>query len=112
MYKAIESKKYPGQLYVFEEWLGKGKQAIVWKFNRDGQIFAGKATPNNWIYQERKNDPDFWKKRMLSLCREFVFLQMIKSENVIQVEEIIRTKSNYYCVTEFANGGSLQNLLN
>ena len=37
---------------------------------------------------------------------------MIKSENVIHQEEIIRTKSNYYCVLEYADGGTLQNLLN
>ena len=49
---------------------------------------------------------------MLSLCREFVFLQMVNCENVIHQEEIIRTKSNYYCILEFANGGSLQSLLN
>ena len=49
---------------------------------------------------------------MLSLCREFIFLQMIACPNVIRLEEIIRTRSNYYCILEFANGGSLQDLLN
>ena len=37
---------------------------------------------------------------------------MVNSENVIHQEEIIRTKSNYYCILEYANGGSLQSLLN
>ena len=37
---------------------------------------------------------------------------MIKSENIIKLEEIIRTKSNYYSILEYANGGSLQSLLN
>ena len=73
----------------------------------DGQIFAGKVTSNDWIFEERSGDKDFWKKRMLSLCREFIFLQMINSDNVIRLEEIIRTRSNYYCILEFANGGSL-----
>ena len=49
---------------------------------------------------------------MLSLCREFIFLQMINCPHVIRLEEIIRTRSNYYCILEFANGGSLQDLLN
>jgi len=44
---------------------------------------------------------------MLSLCREFIFLQIINSPNVIRLEEIIRTRSNYYCILEYANGGSL-----
>lgn len=69
-------------------------------------------TSNDWIFEERSGDPDYWKKRMLSLCREFIFLQMIACPNVIRLEEIIRTRSNYYCILEYANGGSLQDLLN
>ena len=87
--------------------MGKGTQATVFKFHMGDQIFAGKVTSTDWIYEERKGDPDYWKKRMLSLCREFIFLQMIKSENIIKLEEIIRTKSNYYSILEYANGGSL-----
>ena len=110
--KAVESRKYPGRHYVFLEELGSGQQATVWKFNMDGRIFAGKVTSNDWIFEERAGDPDYWKKRMLSLCREFIFLQMINCPNIIRLEEIIRTRSNYYCVLEYANGGSLQGLLN
>ena len=77
-----------------------------------GRYFAGKVTSNDWIFEERSGDKGYWKRRMLSLCREFIFLQMIESENVIRLEEIIRTRSNYYCILEFANGGSLQDLLN
>ena len=78
----------------------------------DDKVYAGKVTSNDWVFEERKGDPEYWKKRMLSLCRELIFLQMINSENVIRLEEIIRTKSNYYSILEYANGGSLQNLLN
>ena len=49
---------------------------------------------------------------MLSLSREIVFLSMINSPNVIKQVEIIKTKSNYYSILEFANGGSLQDFLN
>ena len=49
---------------------------------------------------------------MLSLCREIVFLSLIHSPHVIRQVEVIKTKSNYYSVLEFANGGSLQDLLN
>ena len=34
--KAIESRKYPGRHYVFQDKLGKGTQATVWKFSMDG----------------------------------------------------------------------------
>lgn len=78
----------------------------------EGHMFAGKVTANDWIFEERNGDSGYWKKRMLSLCREFIFLQMIDCENVIRLEEIIRTRSNYYCILEYANGGSLQDLLN
>ena len=37
---------------------------------------------------------------------------MIYSPNVIGFIELIMTKNNYYCITEYANGGSLQNLIN
>ena len=78
----------------------------------NGQIYAGKVTSNDWIFEEKKQDPLYWKKRMLSLAREFIFLQMIECPNVIRLEEIIRTRSNYYCILEYANGGTIQKLLN
>ena len=78
----------------------------------DGRIYAGKVTSNEWIFEDRDGESGYWKKRMLSLCREFIFLQIINSSNVIRLEEIIRTRSNYYCILEYANGGSLQSLLN
>lgn len=52
------------------------------------------------------------KRRQQSLAREILFLEMIKSPNVIGFVELIMTKNNYYCVIEYANGGSLQSLLN
>lgn len=48
---------------------------------------------------------------MLSLAREIIFLSTINSPNVVHLEEVIKTKSNYYSVLEFCNGGSLQNFL-
>ena len=52
------------------------------------------------------------KRRQQSLAREILFLEMIKSPNVIGFVELIMTKNNYYCIIEYANGGSLQSLLN
>ena len=49
---------------------------------------------------------------MLSLCREIVFLGLVKSPHVIHQEEVIRTEKNYYSILEYANGGCLQELLN
>lgn len=84
----------------------------MWRFARGKQFYASKQTSNKWIYEERKGEPDYWKKRMLSLCREIVFLSMINSPHVIKQEEVIRTETNYYSILEYANGGSLQSLLN
>ena len=84
----------------------------MWLFRLDDQKFAAKVTSKDWIYEERKGEPEYWKKRMLSLCREMIFLSMIDSPNVIHQEEIIKTSSNYYSILEFANGGSLQTFLN
>ena len=77
----------------------------------EGVKFAGKVTSNDWIYEPRRGEPDYWKKRMLSLCREIIFLNMIDSPFVVRMEEVIKTKSNYYTVLEFCNGGSLQDFL-
>ena len=109
--KAIASVKYKNKHYLFEKKLGAGVQANFWLFRMDGDKYAGKITANSWIYEERKGDPEYWKKRMLSLCREMVFLSMINSPHVIHQVEIIKTRSNYYSVLEFANGGSMQKLL-
>ena len=110
--KAIQSVKHKGQHYVFEKQLGSGVQATVWLFRMNDVKYAGKVTSNDWIFEERKGDPEYWKKRMLSLCREIIFLSMIDSPNVVRMEEVIKTKSNYYTVLDFCNGGSLQDFLN
>ena len=81
--KAIESVKYPTQFYVFEKLIGKGCQSNVWKFSLGEKIFACKITSVDWIYEERKGEPEYWRKRMLSLCREIVFLGLVKSPHVI-----------------------------
>ena len=109
--KALASIKYPDKHYLFEKKLGAGVQSTVWLFRMDEQKYAAKITSNDWIYEERKGEPEYWRKRMLSLCREMVFLSMIDSPNVIKQVEIIKTRSNYYSVLEFANGGSIQSLL-
>ena len=110
--KAISSVKHKGKHYLFESKLGSGVQSTVWLFRLDGEKYAAKVTSNDWIYEERKGDPEYWKKRMLSLCREIIFLSMIDSPNVVHMEEVIKTKSNYYSILDFCNGGSLQDFLN
>ena len=82
--KAIASIKHPGKHYLFEKELGKGVQASVWLFRLDGDKFAGKITSHDWIYEERKGEPEYWRKRMLSLCREMVFLGLLNSPHVVR----------------------------
>ncbi len=110
--KAISSVKHKGMHYFFEHKLGSGVQSQVWLFKLGGDNFAAKITSTDWIYEERKGDPEYWKKRMLSLCREIIFLSMIESPNVVKMQEVIKTKTNYYCILDFCNGGSLQDFLN
>jgi len=45
------------------------------------------------------------------MIRELVILELLDSPNIIKVYEFIRTKNNFYMIQEFANGGSLQSLL-
>lgn len=109
--QVLQSRKYSGT-YIFEEKLGKGMQSTVWKFVREGQVYAAKQTSKTWIYEKASENMEWVKRRQQSLAREILFLEMIKSPNVIGFVELIMTKNNYYCVIEYANGGSLQNLLN
>ena len=81
--KAIESIKHPNQVYLFEKVIGSGCQSTVWKFSMRDKTFACKVTSVKWIYEKRQGEPEYWRKRMLSLCREIVFLDLIKSPNVI-----------------------------
>jgi len=50
----LPSRKFTGT-YIFEEKLGSGAQATVWKFIKDGVVYAAKQTPKSWIY-EKKSD--------------------------------------------------------
>ena len=45
------------------------------------------------------------------MVRELVILETLDSPNVIKVHEFIKTTNNFYMVQEYANGGSLQRLL-
>ena len=49
----LQSRKFPGSTYIFEETLGKGMQSTVWKFIKDGEVFAAKQTSKDWIYEKQ-----------------------------------------------------------
>ena len=75
-------------------------------------MFAAKQTSKAWIFEKQAESKEWVKRRQQSLAREILFLEMIKSPHVIGFVELILTKSNYYCILEYANGGSVQTLLN
>jgi serine/threonine protein kinase len=45
------------------------------------------------------------------MIRELVILELIDSPYVVKVHEFLRTSNNFYMIQDFANGGSLQTLL-
>lgn len=45
------------------------------------------------------------------MIRELVILEHLDSPYIIKVIEFIKTKNNFYMIQEYANGGSLQSLL-
>ena len=45
------------------------------------------------------------------MIRELVILELIDSPNVVKVHEFLRTSKSFYMIQDFANGGSLQSLL-
>lgn len=82
-------------------------QSTVWKFVKEGELFAAKQTSKAWIEEKKATSPEWVKRRQQSLAREVLFLQMIDSPNVVAFKELILTKNNYYCILEYCNGGSL-----
>lgn len=108
----LKSQVFGGS-YISGDKLGEGAQATVFKFNHksdDGKqtLYACKQTSTDYL---TKCPPQKSKTRWNSMIRELVILEMLDSPNIIRVYEFIRTKKNFYMVQEFANGGSLQTLL-
>ena len=58
------------------------------------------------------DDPDLNYKRFHWFTREIVLLEMFNSPHIIELYELVQTNNNFYAFIEYANGGSLQNLLN
>ena len=107
--RTLKSRKFGGE-YIFGETLGEGAQATVYKFTKSsGEVYATKMTPiDSYLHtpDEEKN-----QKRWKAIVRELCILESLDSINVIKPIEFIRTSNNLYLVQEYANGGSLQNLL-
>ena len=57
------------------------------------------------------NDESRNEKRWKAIIRELCILEALDSPYVIKPVEFIRTGSNIYLIQEFANGGSVQSLL-
>ncbi len=57
------------------------------------------------------DDPDLNYKRFHWFTREIVLLEMFNSPHIIELYELVQTNNNFYAFIEYANGGSLQNLL-
>jgi len=55
--------------------------------------------------------PQKQKSRWNSMIRELVILELIDSPYVVKVYEFLRTSGSFYMIQEYANGGSLQDLL-
>ena len=51
------------------------------------------------------------KKAALTLERELNALDQVKHLHVIRLKECFRTKTSYYVIMEFCNGGDLSNYL-
>jgi serine/threonine protein kinase len=112
--KKLRSKVFGGT-YTECAFLGQGMQSKVYQFvHRDEQgkrtmSYACKLTSNRYL---EGCDPEKSRKRWHSMVRELVLLELIDSPHVVKVHEFIRTRHNFYMVQDYANGGSLQNLLN
>ena len=84
--------------------IGKGAFGEVFLTNIDGdkKLYATKRMDR--AYSDR---PDNFKR----LKNEISILQHISHPNIIKIIEVKKTKSHYYIVTEYYNGGNLYDLL-
>lgn len=114
--KAIFSKVFGGK-YVFGDKLGEGATANVFKFHLEAEgrtpsgerpIYACKQISRTYL---TNCPPKKSESRWNSLVREYTIMELVDSPHVIKVYEFIPTKNNFYMIQEYANGGSLQGLL-
>lgn len=102
-------------MYRFDEELGKGAQAIVYKtrlFNHENVekgVYAIKQTHISYLLNPNE-DADLFLKRWNNLERELTILKQLNSPYIIKVHEFIQTKKYLYLVQDFVNGGNLEEL--
>ena len=89
---------------ILEELLGKGSFGEVYltKIVGDDKKYATK------VYEREKIEPtDAFKY----LKNEIKILHMLDHPNIVKFKEVKKTKKHFYIVTEFCNGGELEDLL-
>ena len=86
--------------FTLKERLGKGSFGEVFIATKTGskELYAAKR-----LDREKSEKPKNYKR----LTYEINILKAIKHPNIVQLIDIKKTKSYYYIITEFCNGGSL-----
>jgi serine/threonine-protein kinase ULK/ATG1 len=84
--------------------IGSGFSSVVyrgWKDNDRSQLFALKVVKTGEMKEHRR--------RMLE--NEVKVLKMVQHPHIIEFVDLYYTRNNYYIVTEYCEGGSLQSLI-
>ena len=90
--------------YELFQCLGKGNYGEVYltRKNHGNELFATKKMDRK-LYQ----NPNFFKR----LVNELNILMQVKHPNIVKYVDLKITLNNYYLVTEYINGGSLESNL-
>ena len=90
--------------YELFQSLGKGNYGEVFLTRRKGgqELFATKKMERK-LYQ----NPHFFKR----LVNELNILMQVNHPNIVKFIEFKKTLNNYYLITEYINGGSLESIL-
>ena len=88
--------------YVLYKLLGKGSY---------GEVFLSTKKGSNEKYATKRIDKKKMESMKKYLINEISILKRLNHKNIVKVEDVKQTKSHYYIMMEYCNGGGLMDCL-
>lgn len=100
--KNVSSSRINNYIY-YHPWIGKGGS---------GKVYKGVNTKTNTLVAIKKiNSVNIQKLSMERIIQEVEFLKNLEHPNIIKCFDIIKDQHYVYIITEYCNGGNLQQFI-